>query len=39
MAQSNRLPWALALIVFSLFLYFWGLGRASVFKPPPESPR
>ncbi|MET0151428.1 MAG: glycosyltransferase family 39 protein [Candidatus Binatia bacterium] len=27
MARSNRLPWALALIGFSLFLYFWGLGR------------
>jgi 4-amino-4-deoxy-L-arabinose transferase-like glycosyltransferase len=27
MAYSNRLPWVLALIGFSLFLYVWGLGR------------
>jgi 4-amino-4-deoxy-L-arabinose transferase-like glycosyltransferase len=27
MAQSNRLPWAIALFGFSLFLYVWGLGR------------
>jgi 4-amino-4-deoxy-L-arabinose transferase-like glycosyltransferase len=27
MAQSNRLPWAIALLGFSLFLYVWGLGR------------
>jgi 4-amino-4-deoxy-L-arabinose transferase-like glycosyltransferase len=27
MAHSNRLPWAIALFGFSLFLYFWGLGR------------
>ena len=27
MTQSNRLPWATALLVFCIFLYFWGLGR------------
>ena len=27
MTQSNRLPWATALLVFCVFLYFWGLGR------------
>jgi len=27
MAHSNRLPWAIALFGFALFLYVWGLGR------------
>lgn len=27
MIPSNRTQWALALLGFSLFLYFWGLGR------------
>jgi 4-amino-4-deoxy-L-arabinose transferase-like glycosyltransferase len=27
MAQSKFLPWGIALFGFSLFLYFWGLGR------------
>jgi hypothetical protein len=36
MAHSNRLPWAIVLFGFALFVYVWGLGRVPFYQGEPR---